>query len=346
MKTKRPNFFLHLHLPKIPKREGSFFYTFGLGGTSLFLLMVLGITGMLLVFYYVPSISDANRSLQIITYLIPYGNLIRGLHYWAGQLLVGTTILHMLRVVLTGSYKPPRRFNWLLGMVLLLVVLFFNFTGYALRWDEAISWALLVGTNLLKSIPWIGNSIYQMAVGGSSIGEQTVVRLYGWHIYGLAIMGGGFVVWHIFRVRRDGGISSKVSRNMAANIDAEAKITRVELNQKEIIAMFVISILLLTLSLVFPPSLQGPADLGNIPDNASAPWFFIWMQQLLVSGDALLMGVIIPITLLIVLILVPYLLDRSDRGTGEYFNKEGRIAQIAVILIILGLITLTLIRVI
>lgn len=340
MKPKRPNFFLHLHPSKIPKREGSFFYTFGLGGISVFLFLILIVTGMLEVFYYIPSEADANRSLQVITYLIPYGNLIRGLHYWAGQMLVGTVILHMLRVVLTGSYKPPRRFNWLLGIVLLMLVLFFNFTGYGLRWDEDISWALLVGTNLIKTIPWVGEALYQMAVGGSSIGKQTIVRIYGWHIYGLSIVTVVFLFWHFFRIRRDGGISSKQEEK------PKPKITRGELLEKEIIAMFAVGILLIILALLFPPGLQGPADFNNIPDNPTAPWFFIWLQQLLVSGDALLMGVLIPLVLLLLLIVVPYVLDRSTSGVGEWFNREGRVAQVTVILIIIGIVTLTLTKVI
>lgn len=340
MKPKRPNFFFHLHSPRIPKREGGFFYTFGLGGISLFLFLILIVTGVLEVFYYIPSEVDANRSLQVITYLVPYGTLIRGLHYWAGQLLVGTAILHMLRVVLTGSYKPPRRLNWLLGIVLLLLVLFFNFTGYGLRWDEDISWALLVGTNLIKTIPWVGEALYQMAVGGSSIGEQTIVRIYGWHIYGLSIVAVVFLVWHFFRVRRDGGISSKQDEK------PKPKITRGELIEKEIIAMFAVGILLVVLALAFPPGLDAPADFNNIPDNPAAPWFFIWLQQLLVSGDALLMGVLIPMVLLLLLIVVPYVLDRSKSGVGDWFNREGRVAQIAVVTIILGIVTLTLIKVI
>jgi len=340
MKPKRPNFFLHLHLPKLPKREASFFYTFGLGGISLFLFLVLFVTGMLEVFYYIPSAAEANRSLQVITFLVPYGILIRGLHYWAGQLLLGTTILHLLRVVLTGSYKPPRRFNWLLGMVLLLIVLFSNFTGYGLRWDTDISWALLVGTNLLKVIPVVGESLYTLAVGGSAIGDQTIVRFYGWHIYGFFIVALVFLVWHIFRVRRDGGISA---RDEAGPV---TKITRNELNQKEVAAMFAVSILLVILALVFPPGLQGPADFTNIPEDATAPWFFLWMQQLLVSGDARLMGVLIPLSLLLLLIVVPYVLDRSPRGVGEWFNREGRVAQIVTLLVILVILGLTLVRVV
>ncbi|MCB2180210.1 cytochrome b N-terminal domain-containing protein [bacterium] len=339
MKPKRPNFFLHLHPPKIPKREGSFFYTFGLGGISVFLILILGITGLLEVFYYVPSAAEANRSLQTITYLIPYGNLIRGIHYWAGQLLVVTVILHMLRVVLTGAYKSKRSFNWLLGVILLVLVLLFDFTGYALRWDADISWALLVGTNLLKTIPWIGDALYQMAVGSSSIGDQTVVRFYGWHIYGFAIIAMILVVWHIFRVRRDGGISSREDET------PKPKITRNELLEKEIVGMFVVSILLVVLALVFPPSLSSPADLNNIPEDATAPWFFIWIQQLLRVGDPLILGVLLPVFLLTLLVIIPYLLDRSSSGVGIWFNKEGRLAQIAVIFIIVSIVTLTLIRV-
>jgi len=335
MKPKRPNFFSHLHFPKIPAREGSFFYTFGLGGISLFLLVVLGITGVFEVFYYIPSEADANRSLQVLTYLIPFGGLIRSLHYWAGQLLVVSSILHMLRVVLTGAYKRPRRFNWLLGASLLIMVLFFDFTGYGLRWDVDISWALLVGTNLLKSIPLIGENLYRFVVGGPSIGEHTIIRFYGWHIYGLAIAAVIVVTWHIFRTRRDGGISTKQYAK------SKPMITRNALIQKEIIAMFAISILLLMLSLGFPPGLEGPADFNNIPENATAPWFFIWVQQLLRSGDALLMGVIIPSTLLVLIIVLPYMLDRSKAGVGVWFNKEGRVAQIITILICLSILTLT-----
>lgn len=292
MKPKRPNFYLHLHLPKIPKREGSFFYTFGLGGISIFLFLVLFFTGMLEVFYYIPSGAEANRSLQVITFLVPYGNLIRGLHFWAAQLLVGTSILHMLRVVLTGSYKAPRRSNWLLGSALLILTLFLNFTGYALRWDTDISWALLVGTNLLKLIPWVGDSIYTLTVGGNTIGDYTLVRLYGWHIYGLALVAVIIIVWHIFRVRRDGGISSLKEEKPIARIRRE------QLVEKEVITMLAVSILLLTLAIFFPPGLQGPADFNNIPDDATAPWFFVWVQVLLERGGALQMGVLVPLGLL------------------------------------------------
>ena len=339
MKRKRPNFYHHLHQPNFPKREGSFFYTFGLGLAAAFLIVVLALTGILEVFYYIPSLEDANRSVQVITYLVPYGSLVRGIHYWAGQLLLGVAILHMVRVTLTGSYKSQRRFNWLLGMALLIVVIFFNFTGHGLRWDEDIAWALLVGTNLLKSVPWVGDIFYQIAVGSSELGGPTIVRFYAWHIFGLTIVASILVVWHIFKVRRDGGISTSPKET------PYPKLTRAEVIEKEIIGMFVIAIVLVALALLFPPGLGPSADFNNIPEDATAPWFFIWIQLLLRNGDALLMGVIIPLAVLLLLALVPYLLDRSEAGTGIWFNKEGRLAQIIVLLVVLGITTLTIIRV-
>ncbi len=337
-KPKRPNFFLHLHPAKIPAREARFSYTFGLGGISVFLILIITLTGILEVFYYIPSGSEANRSLQQLTFLVPYGRLIRSLHFWSAQLLVGTTLLHLLRVVLTGSYKTPRRFNWLIGMVLLLMVLFFNFTGYGLRWDRGISWALLVGTNLLKSLPGLGPPLYKLIVGGSQLGGQTVVRFYGWHIYALPLLGIFFVVWHIFRVRRDGGISSANREDPA---EPTPNINRYQLLDKEIIGAYLVSILLLALAVLYPPSLGGPADFTNIPQETGAPWFFVWIQQLLRLGDPLVMGVAIPLAMLVLLAVIPYFLDRKTEGVGLWFNRPGRLAQGITLVIYLGLIALT-----
>jgi quinol-cytochrome oxidoreductase complex cytochrome b subunit len=309
-----------------------------LGGISVFLILILTITGVLEVFYYIPSVSEANRSLQQMTYLVPYGRLIRSLHFWSAQLLLGATLLHLLRVVLTGSYKTPRRFNWLIGMILLLVILFFDFTGYGLRWDQDISWAILVGTNLLKSVPGLGPTLYKLVVGGSQLGGQTVVRFYVWHIYVLTLVGIIFVVWHIFRVRRDGGISRAKREDLA---QPKPNITRQQLLEKEIVAAYFVSILLLALAVLYPPSLSGPADFTNIPQEAGAPWFFVWIQQLLRLGNPLVMGVAVPLGMVILLAVVPYFLDRNAEGVGLWFNRPGRLMQGITLVIYLVLITLT-----
>jgi hypothetical protein len=203
----RPSFFHHLHPPTIPAPQARWRYTLGAGGLAVFLSLVLLITGAMEIFYYVPTPQDAASSIQSLTFLVPFGSLVRSLHYWAAQLLVLVVLVHLLRVVFTGAYARPRRFNYLLGVFLLVICLFLDFTGYVLRWDEGIHWALVTGTNLVRSIPIIGPGLYAILVGGNQPGAATLIRFYGWHIFGLAlvlILVGG---WHLFRVRRDGGVA-------------------------------------------------------------------------------------------------------------------------------------------
>ena len=338
---KQSSFFHHLHPVTIPERESRFRYTFGLGGLSVYLFIVLAVTGALELFYYVPSVERANSSVQTIQYLVPFGWLVRGVHYWAAQALVVMVILHLLRVTFTGSYKRPRRFNWLLGVSLLVFVLLLTFTGLVLRWDTDIEWALLVGTNLLKSIPLIGSDLYGAIVGGQDINVDTVVRFYGWHIFGLALLAFGVMVWHVFRVRRDGGISSQSTRASQATTD-RPRISRDELVRKEALGALIVTIGLLVLTLAFPPSIGPAGNFRELTEQASAPWFFIWVQQLLRWGDPFPMGLLIPIGLVAIIALIPYAIDRSQTGAARWFNREGRVAQIVIAAIVVGMIVLTL----
>ncbi len=332
--AKRSTFFHHLHPPTIPRRAAQFSYTFGLGGVAFFLFGVLVLTGLLELFYYVPSADQANPSVQMLTFLIPYGWLVRGVHYWAAQGLVVIAALHLLRVVLTGAYKMPRRFNWLLGVSLLVLVLLLDFTGYVLRWDTDIEWALLVGTNLLKSIPLIGESLYGLIVGGPEVSGDTIVRFYAWHIFGLALIAATVISWHIFHVRRDGGISTPEPRT-------PDRITRDDLVKRESVAMLIVAAVLLLLALVAPPTIGPTGDFSQLPGEAVAPWFFIWVQQLLRWGDAFPMGILIPIGMLALLILIPYGIDRRAGGAGRWFNREGRVAQLTIIVLLAVVVGLT-----
>jgi quinol-cytochrome oxidoreductase complex cytochrome b subunit len=294
---------------------------------------VLLVTGALELFYYVPTSEGANPSLQMITLLVPYGRLVRSLHFWSAQILVVTSMLHMSRVVFTGAYKRPRRFNWLLGLGLLVLVLLFDFTGYVLRWDMDIAWALLVGTNLLKSVPLLGEGLYGLVVGGTEIGSPTVGRFYSWHIYILTLVVFILLAWHIFRVRRDGGISHSTEDSRS-----KGRISRDALVNREVVALFVSSVLLLGIAALFPPQLGATMDLQSLSSEASAPWFFLWIQQLLRLGPPFTMGVLIPVVLLGILALIPYLIDRSSEGVGDWFNRRGRAAQ----LILVGVVGLVL----
>ena len=333
----QPGFFSHLHPPTIPAQQARFRHTFGLGGLSLYLFLVLCLTGALELFYYEPSLAGANASVQTLTFLVPFGGLVRSLHYWAAQLLVAAMGLHLLRVVFTGAMRAPRRFNWLLGLSLLAGVLLLDFTGYALRWDTHIAWALLVGTNLLKTIPLAGPVLYGMVVGGPELGASSLVRLYGWHIFGLA--GPVFIgiVWHLFRVRRDGGIARPAR---PADAPAPARITRGELVQREALAALVVSAGLVVLAALAMPALGPVADFTALPERPTAPWFFIWIQELLRLGEPLVWGVAVPAGLLALLAALPYVLDRQAGTPGQWFSRSGRPVQalgLALALVLVGL---------
>lgn|SRR5574341_65957 len=149
--ARRPTFYSHLRMPSTPTYSARFLYTFHLGAISAALFVILGITGILEMFFYVPTPEQANDSVKLIAFAAPYGWLLRNMHYWAAQGMVVTVTLHLLRVVFSGGYKR-RRSNWLIGMSLLVLTLFLDFTGFVLRWDERGSWAVMVGTNLVREI--------------------------------------------------------------------------------------------------------------------------------------------------------------------------------------------------
>ncbi|MGD8475157.1 MAG: cytochrome b N-terminal domain-containing protein [Anaerolineae bacterium] len=332
MSNRRPNFFAHLHPPTIPAREVRPFYTFGLGGISLLLFLVLGITGVIEMFIYVPTPEGAHESIRQITYLAPYGWLLRNMHFWAGQLMVGTVILHMARVVLSGGYKS-RRLNWLIGVALLFLTLVLDFTGFVLRWDQDTAWALMVGTNLIKSVPGIGTVLHDFLIGGESVGAPALLRFYTWHVLALALVAAALTSWHIFRVRRDGGISHVASTPRA---------NREQLLRMEIIAMLLTLAILTGLSVLVDAPLGPPADPTALVAEPKAPWFFLWIQELLRIASPFLAGVLVPILVLLVLSLLPYTLDRSQEGVAVWFNKQGRIAQLVFLVILVGCIALTL----
>lgn len=335
-----PNFFYHLHPPTIPAEQSRWRYTLGAGGTAVFLLLVITITGLLELFYYIPTTSQAATSIQTLTYLVPFGGLVRNLHFWSAQLLVVISALHLGRIVFTAAYAPPRRFNYLLGLTLFIIVILLDFTGYMLRWDTGIQWALVVGTNLIHNIPWIGERLYQVLVGGAQLGQAALTRFYAWHLFGLSLLAVILAAWHIFRVRRDGGIAipppdSRTSRK---------RIPRSVLVRREALAMLFTTSGLILFSMVFPAPIAPPiSEISAMTEEAQAPWFFLWVQQMLKWGDPFLWGVLTPLVVLVVLALIPYLLPSPKASDlGRWFPASNRLAQIIFSAIILAILVLTL----
>jgi quinol-cytochrome oxidoreductase complex cytochrome b subunit len=324
--SRRGNFYLHLHPATIPEAQSRLGFTLGAGGLAIFFSLVLLLTGALEMYYYQPTPQAAAESIQTLTSLVPYGNLIRNLHYWSAQLLVITIMLHLIRIILTGAYAPPRRFNFLLGLILLVMILLLDFTGYVLRWDEGIRWALVVGTNLLKTIPGIGNGLYQFVIGGVEPGAPTLIRFYAWHIFGLSLAVAGITSWHIFKVRRDGGISAPPP----ARGGETKRIPRSELVRKEILAMLIAGVFLLLLSTFIPAPISQPlTETGSLVGDSRAPWFFIWLQETLQYGSPFIWGVALPLAAVILLGLLPYLLPNARKEElGRWFPAGNRLGQI------------------
>jgi quinol-cytochrome oxidoreductase complex cytochrome b subunit len=136
------NVWLHLHPARIRSRAVKTSYTWGLGGLSFFLFLILTVTGIVLMFYYRPSVDLAYQDMKDLEFVVSFGRFIRNMHRWAAHTMVLIVILHMVRVFLTGAYKTPREFNWGVGVVLLVLTLFLSFTGYLLPWDQLAIWAV------------------------------------------------------------------------------------------------------------------------------------------------------------------------------------------------------------
>src|SRR5512145_2940133 len=148
------NVFLHLHPVKVRKSGLRLKYTWCAGGTTFFLFLVETITGLLLMFYYRPTAEAAYQDIIGIREHVALG-VMREMHRWAAQMMVITVWLHMYRVFLTGSYKPPRELNWYVGVILLVLTLLLSFTGYLLPWDQLAVWAITVGTNMARATPFL-----------------------------------------------------------------------------------------------------------------------------------------------------------------------------------------------
>jgi quinol-cytochrome oxidoreductase complex cytochrome b subunit len=201
------NVFLHLHPVRVKKHAVRYTYTFCLGGISFFLFLVLTVTGLYLMFFYVPSVSRAYQDILSIETAVAFGGFVRNMHRWGAHLMVLTVFLHMIRVFYHGAYKPPREFNWVIGVTLLLLTLLLSFTGYLLPWDQIAFWAITVGTQMAQYAPVLGAESSFFLLGGIEVGQNTLLRFYVLHVIALPLIAAILMIVHFWRIRKDGGIS-------------------------------------------------------------------------------------------------------------------------------------------
>jgi quinol-cytochrome oxidoreductase complex cytochrome b subunit len=201
------NVLYHLHPVKVKRHGVKLSYTLCLGGLSFFLFILLTITGIFLMFYYTPSAERAYVDIQALSTDVAFGTLVRNLHRWGAHLMVLSVFLHMSRVFYHGAYKPPREFNWVIGVLLLFLTLFLSFSGYLLPWDQLALWAVTVGTNMAGFIPVIGAQAKFALLAGVEVSAATLLRFYVLHVLAFPFILVIFLAVHFWRVRKDGGIS-------------------------------------------------------------------------------------------------------------------------------------------
>ncbi len=201
------NFFFHIPSAKVHEHTLRPATTFGLGLISLYTFIILCVSGVLLMFYYVPTPEQAYDRMLDLRGAVFFGTFLRNLHRWAAHAMVAVVFLHMMRVFLTGAHKPPREFNWLVGLGLLVLTLAASFTGYLLPWDQLAYWAIVVGTSIAGYAPLVGDEIRFFLLGDDVVGREALLRFYVLHCVVLPLFISALVGLHFWRIRKDGGLA-------------------------------------------------------------------------------------------------------------------------------------------
>ena len=198
------NFFLHVYPVKVPRDVIKTRSTLRLGFIAAVLYMILFISGMYLMFFYRPVSPDAYFNMHDLSTKVAFGQFVRNIHRWSAHLMVLVVCIHLLRVFYSGAYKPPRQFNWVIGVGLLVLTFLMSFTGYLLPWDQLSYWAITVGTNIAGYVPVFGNQTRDILLGAPEVGSATLLRFYVLHIYFVPAIIFIMLGIHIWRVRKDG----------------------------------------------------------------------------------------------------------------------------------------------
>ena len=222
--TSFTNFFLHIQPVRVSRQALRPSYTMGLGLISFFLFVILTATGVLLMFYYVPSTTQAYDRMLDLRSSVVFGVILRNMHRWAAHGMVACVFLHMCRVFFTGSYKPPREFNWVIGVCLFGLTLLSSFTGYLLPWDQLAFWAITVGTSIAGYAPLVGKEVKFILLGDATVGQEALLRFYVLHVVVLPLVLTIFVAVHFWRIRKDGGLAKPETEAAPKRVPVQVEI--------------------------------------------------------------------------------------------------------------------------
>jgi quinol-cytochrome oxidoreductase complex cytochrome b subunit len=207
------NVFMHLASVKVRQRALDFSVTWYLGTLSLGCFLILTVTGILLMLYYHPSVPQAYLDMKDLQFVVSAGVFLRNLHRWSAHAMVLLVFAHMFKVFYRGAYRPPREFNWVVGVVLLMVTLFLSYTGYLLPWDQLAFWAITVGSNIMSAVPVMGAKVRFLMLGGHTVNANALLRFYVLHCVILPLVAVLFLAIHFWRIRKDGGLYTGEKNN-------------------------------------------------------------------------------------------------------------------------------------
>ncbi len=348
-------FFAHIRPRYYEKSSTKFTHTFGLGFLSALTFFIEAITGLILMVFYIPEQDRAYQSMVKIIAEVPFGQFLRDIHRVGAELMVLVVFLHMVRVYLTGSFKHPRQFTWVTGVILLIITLGLSYSGYLLPWDQLAYWAVTIGTSMAKSAPpkeIMGYISNLMLRGGDTIGQNGLLRFYLGHVILLPVLAMIFIAVHYYRVSRLHGISLPASEeespDPAVRKQAKERLDYLpEILTKELmwIAIAVFAIVGFA-AFSFHAPLEHHSDPYRTPLHTTAPWYFLWIQGMLKDPWVLpilrglrdfvgidlvqfydspaIQGIILPTLIFLLLFGVPYLDEFWDKFWGRPSSRMGK----------------------
>jgi quinol-cytochrome oxidoreductase complex cytochrome b subunit len=238
--------------------------------------VVLTATGILLMFYYVPSVEQAHNRMLDLDGTVAFGVLLRNMHRWAAHGMVALVFLHLCRVFYTGSYRAPREFNWVIGVLLFLLTLGASFTGYLLPWDQLAFWAITVGTAIAGYAPVVGEQVRFLLLGDQVVGQEALIRFYVLHVAVIPVAITVLVAVHFWRIRKDGGLSRP------ENLDAPESQPRFpEALEGKLEGLAPLAKTAKAKTFGVLGMVRGPFNkVGNTPDNTVYSWPNLFIAEL------------------------------------------------------------------
>jgi len=317
-----------------------------LGGMTLFLFGVQIFTGILLLLYYRPSASEAYESVQFIVTQVQFGWLIRNVHSWSANLLIGLAFAHFFSVFFLKSYRKPRELTWLSGILLLFLMLGFGFSGYLLPWDELAYFATKVGTGIAGAVPVVGHFTLRLLRGGDDVTGATLSRFYGLHVAILPAVTTALVALHLLFVQRQGmSVPLSIERKLKPGERLPQMRFFPNYILRDVLAWYVVLAVLAALAAFYPWELGTKADpFAVVPPGIRPEWYFLATFHTLkllpshvlgVEGEQL--GVMAFGMAAVFLILVPFLDRRASRG------EPSRLFTVLAALALVYLVTFTII---